>query len=313
MHLLLVEDDPRLADLVARLLGGERHLVERAATGAAALELADGPGHRRDRARRRAAGPRPASRSPARCATAARRCRSSCSPRATASRTASPGWIPVRTTTSSSRSRSRSSPRGCGRSAGGGRRRRHDDARRGTDPARRRDPHRHRRRAAGRPQPARVRAARVPAPPSRPGAQPRPAAGPCLAVRRRGHAGDRRHLRLLPAPEARTGRAAAASRRSAAWATGRRHERRDDDRAPRPAGDHARRARPPPRPGGGSSRGAPAARSSSCVVLGVAIYAAAASSLAATGEAQLEARAVELTDVALSAASCPGRATGCSP
>ena len=40
MHLLLVEDDPRLADLVARLLGGERHLVERATTGAAALEMA---------------------------------------------------------------------------------------------------------------------------------------------------------------------------------------------------------------------------------------------------------------------------------
>jgi DNA-binding response OmpR family regulator len=44
MHLLLVEDDPRLADLVARLLGGERHLVERAANGTAALELADAPG-----------------------------------------------------------------------------------------------------------------------------------------------------------------------------------------------------------------------------------------------------------------------------
>ena len=44
MHLLLVEDDPRLADLVARLLGGERHVVERATTGAAALELAAGPG-----------------------------------------------------------------------------------------------------------------------------------------------------------------------------------------------------------------------------------------------------------------------------
>ena len=44
MHLLLVEDDPRLADLVARLLGGERHLVERATTGAAALELAAVPG-----------------------------------------------------------------------------------------------------------------------------------------------------------------------------------------------------------------------------------------------------------------------------
>ena len=44
MHLLLVEDDPRLADLVARLLGGERHLVERATTGAAARELAARPG-----------------------------------------------------------------------------------------------------------------------------------------------------------------------------------------------------------------------------------------------------------------------------
>jgi DNA-binding response OmpR family regulator len=44
MHLLLVEDDPRLADLVARLLGGDRHVVERAATGRAALELADAPG-----------------------------------------------------------------------------------------------------------------------------------------------------------------------------------------------------------------------------------------------------------------------------
>ena len=37
------------------------------------------------------------------------------------------------------------------------------------------------------------------------------------------------------------------------------------------------------------------------VVLGVAIYAAAASSLAATGEAQLEARAVEMTNFAFRA------------
>ena len=44
MHLLLVEDDPRLGDLVARLLGGERHLVERAASGNAALEMAEAPG-----------------------------------------------------------------------------------------------------------------------------------------------------------------------------------------------------------------------------------------------------------------------------
>jgi DNA-binding response OmpR family regulator len=44
MHLLLVEDDPRLADLVARLLGGERHLVDTAGTGQAALEMAEAPG-----------------------------------------------------------------------------------------------------------------------------------------------------------------------------------------------------------------------------------------------------------------------------
>jgi DNA-binding response OmpR family regulator len=44
MHLLLVEDDPRLGDLVARLLGGERHLVERAATGGGALDLAEAAG-----------------------------------------------------------------------------------------------------------------------------------------------------------------------------------------------------------------------------------------------------------------------------
>ncbi len=44
MHLLLVEDDSRLADLVARLLGGERHLVERAADGTTALEMAEAPG-----------------------------------------------------------------------------------------------------------------------------------------------------------------------------------------------------------------------------------------------------------------------------
>jgi two-component system OmpR family response regulator len=44
MHLLLVEDDMRLGDLVARLLGGERHLVERAATGSEALAMAGAPG-----------------------------------------------------------------------------------------------------------------------------------------------------------------------------------------------------------------------------------------------------------------------------
>jgi DNA-binding response OmpR family regulator len=44
MHLLVVEDDARLGDLVTRLLSGERHLVERAATGSRALELAESPG-----------------------------------------------------------------------------------------------------------------------------------------------------------------------------------------------------------------------------------------------------------------------------
>src|SRR5919201_1633431 len=41
MHLLLVEDDPRLADLVARLLIGDHHVVEQAATGLDALDLAE--------------------------------------------------------------------------------------------------------------------------------------------------------------------------------------------------------------------------------------------------------------------------------
>jgi two-component system OmpR family response regulator len=40
MHLLVVEDDPRLADLIRRLLSSERHLVEVAASGSAALEIA---------------------------------------------------------------------------------------------------------------------------------------------------------------------------------------------------------------------------------------------------------------------------------
>jgi DNA-binding response OmpR family regulator len=41
MHLLLVEDDPRLADLVARLLTADHHVVEQAATAAEALELSE--------------------------------------------------------------------------------------------------------------------------------------------------------------------------------------------------------------------------------------------------------------------------------
>ena len=42
MHLLVVEDDPRLAALLARLLGEDRHVVEVAATGRDALDLAEG-------------------------------------------------------------------------------------------------------------------------------------------------------------------------------------------------------------------------------------------------------------------------------
>lgn len=44
MHLLLVEDDQRLSDLVARLLVTERHVVEQTGNGSDALELAEAPG-----------------------------------------------------------------------------------------------------------------------------------------------------------------------------------------------------------------------------------------------------------------------------
>jgi DNA-binding response OmpR family regulator len=40
MHLLLVEDDPRLTRLLGRLLGQDRHLVETAGTAADGLEIA---------------------------------------------------------------------------------------------------------------------------------------------------------------------------------------------------------------------------------------------------------------------------------
>ncbi|HEX6139233.1 MAG TPA: response regulator transcription factor [Candidatus Limnocylindria bacterium] len=41
MHLLLVEDDPRLGRTVKRLLEDDRHLVELTASGASALEIAE--------------------------------------------------------------------------------------------------------------------------------------------------------------------------------------------------------------------------------------------------------------------------------
>ncbi len=44
MHLLLVEDDAQLAELTARLLTDDRHVVERATCGSEALDLAEQPG-----------------------------------------------------------------------------------------------------------------------------------------------------------------------------------------------------------------------------------------------------------------------------
>src|ERR1700694_1867402 len=41
MHLLLVEDDPRLGRLLTRMLQEERHLVELTASGEEALEIAE--------------------------------------------------------------------------------------------------------------------------------------------------------------------------------------------------------------------------------------------------------------------------------
>ncbi|MGZ8770858.1 MAG: response regulator, partial [Aeromicrobium sp.] len=41
MHLLVVEDDPRLGRLLSRLLTEDRHLVELTASGEEAVEVAD--------------------------------------------------------------------------------------------------------------------------------------------------------------------------------------------------------------------------------------------------------------------------------
>ena len=41
MHILVIEDDPRLRDLLAQLLTAERHVVETAATGRDGLDLAE--------------------------------------------------------------------------------------------------------------------------------------------------------------------------------------------------------------------------------------------------------------------------------
>ena len=44
MHLLVVEDDPRLGRSLKRLLEGDRHLVELVVTGDDALEVAESDG-----------------------------------------------------------------------------------------------------------------------------------------------------------------------------------------------------------------------------------------------------------------------------
>lgn len=44
MHLLIIEDDPRLAELLAQLLTGERHVVEVARTGRDGIDLATANG-----------------------------------------------------------------------------------------------------------------------------------------------------------------------------------------------------------------------------------------------------------------------------
>ena len=45
MHLLVIEDDPRLGRLLKRLLEDDRHVVELAADGESGLEIAeDAPG-----------------------------------------------------------------------------------------------------------------------------------------------------------------------------------------------------------------------------------------------------------------------------
>ena len=105
-------------------------------------------------------------------------------------------------------------------------------ARRGAPPGRRTRPNlvagpidarrdraaRHGRRGDGRPQPARVLAARMPAAACRPDPVARSAARPGLAVRGGGHAQRRRRLHPLPARQARD-RPGAISRRSAESAT----------------------------------------------------------------------------------------------
>ena len=108
MHILVIEDDPRLADLLAQLLTGDRHVVEVAATGRDGLDLAAAGGVDAivlDVGLPDISGPRGRPSDPA---VGQRRADPHAHRRATPSRTGWPGSTPAPTTTSSSRSPSRS-------------------------------------------------------------------------------------------------------------------------------------------------------------------------------------------------------------
>ena len=148
--------------------------------------------------------------------------------------------------------------------------------------------------ASGRPEPARVLAARVlPAPPG-PGAVARPAARPGLAVRRGGDAQRGGRLHPLPAREARRGRAADRDRPRRRLRHGRCLTAR---RTPTETSDEPNAPPTPPTPGWSGASGATwccGAAGRRCVVLlvlGVALYVAVAGSLAKrSGMAQLDGR-----------------------
>ena len=74
MHLLVIEDDPRLLRLLRRLLGQDGHVVEGAGTATEGLEIAEDLELDADRPRRGAAGLRRLRGRPAPAQGAAPRC-----------------------------------------------------------------------------------------------------------------------------------------------------------------------------------------------------------------------------------------------
>ena len=296
MHLLLVEDDERLARALTRLLEEDRHVVEHAPDGRTGIELAgaiDGLDAvildiglpdmsgldvarrlrrdqvdvsilmltARDTVNDRVTGPRRRRRRLRRQAVRV------------------PGGRGAPARAGPSR-RARAAPPGS--PPRGGR----DHPRRGRAAGDRQRPQR-------RPQPARVLAARGADAASRPDADARPAARPRLAVQRRGHAQRRRRLRPLPADQARRGRARR-WRPSEGWATGSamadggRLDPRDDDAEQAALADEAKLIR--------RVRWRLVAWSGIStlvvlVILGAALYAAVANSLEAASVQQLENRA----------------------